>query len=431
MKDETLRIMRLVEQGKLSAEDALELLEAMDDGPKVDATTNADASAHAAPGETPPPQPEAQAADDSVKEEVKQQSKKAEEAFRGIFQEIEELGRSVAKNVNWSDISKQVNENVNRGVDAIKKAAEDAKKSGSFTGLFGHEVSKDVPLPFNVAEGRVFRIEGYNGHVKVVGTDGPGDVKVRGTFRGTSVADAEQKSAGFNPSLQEGDHTVVLRLPEGHDAHVYVEAHVPVGTAVETKLSRGGIEVSGLGANVRAETMSGDVTIVGAKGVVDVRVASGDVSLSDTDASLLTVESTNSDVSLTRVSGVINVRSGSGDLSLSEVAGRTISAETASGDISVLLSNPVMGSLDLRTVSGDVSVEMPDGSDCRVHLNTLRGTVNCGFALDGEQREANTVNGKLGSGAGSLHASAVSGDVSLGLRDSTVSESEATAESPS
>lgn len=422
MKDETLRIMRLVEQGKLSADDALELLDAMDDTPKGEPAPSESAATESPTSDVPPPQPEAQVAGDSVKEEVKQQGKKAEDALRGIFQEIEELGRSVAKNVNWSDISKQVNENVNRGVDAIKKAADDAKKSGSFAGLFGHEVSKDVPLPFNVGEGRVFRIEGYNGHVKLIGTDGPGDVKVRGTFRGTSIADAEQKSAGFNPSLQEGDHTVVLRLPEGHDAHVYVEAHIPVGTAVETKLSRGGIEVSGLGANVRAETMSGDVSIQGAKGVVDVRVASGDISLTDTDASLLTVESTNSDVSLTRVSGVINVRSGSGDLSLKEVSGRTISAETASGDISVLLTNPVLGSLDLRTVSGDVTVEVPDGNDCRVNLNTLRGSVACGFELESEQREANTVNGKLGSGAGSLHASAVSGDVSLGLRDSTVQE---------
>lgn len=412
MKDETLRIMKLVEQGKLSAEDALELLEAMGD-------SRSTATAQEATTSEPPPGPQAQTASEGGAT-GEQAGKKADDAFRSIFHEIEELGKSISKNVNWSDISRQVNENVNRGVDAIKKAAEDAKKSGTFTGLFGHEQTKEVPLPFSVVEGRVFRIEGYNGHVKLIASDDAGVVKVRGTFRGASAAEAERKASEFTPSLQESDHMVVLRLPEGHDAHVYVEGHIPKGTAVEAKLARGGIEIHGLAANVRAETMSGDVNIQNAKGVVDVRVASGDVTLSDTDASLLTIESTHSDIALQRVSGVLNVRSGSGDISMKEVSGRTISAETASGDVSVLLSAPVLGSIDLRAVSGDVKLELPDGSDCRVHLNTLRGNVACDLPLESEQREANTISGRLGSGAGSLHASAVSGDVSLCFRDSTV-----------
>lgn len=411
MKDETLRIMKLVEQGKLSAEDALELLEAMGDS-RSSASTQ-----EAAP---PPPNAQAQTASEGGPS-GEQVGKKADEAFRSIFHEIEELGRSIAKNVNWSDISRQVNENVNRGVEAIKKAAEEAKKSGAFSGFFGHEQTKEVSLPFSVAEGRVFRIEGYNGHVKLMESTDPGVVKVRGTFRGAAMAEAERKASEFTPSLQESDHMVVLRLPEGHDAHVYVEAHIPKGTAVEVKLARGGIEIIGLEANVRAETMNGDVTIQNAKGVVDVRVASGDVTISETDASLLTIESTHSDITLQQVSGVMNVRSGSGDITMQEVSGRTISAETASGDVSVLLTAPVLGSIDLRAVSGDVKLELPDGSDCRVHLNTLRGSVDCELTLEGEQREANTISGRLGSGAGSLHASAVSGNVTLCLRDSTVS----------
>ena len=51
----------------------------------------------------------------------------------------------------------------------------------------------------------------------------------------------------------------------------------------------------------------------------------------------------------------------------------------------------------------------------------LRGIVNSSIELTDQVREGNRVSGRLGDGAGLLEVSVVTGNVNLGLRDSSQS----------
>lgn len=424
MKDETLRVMKLVEQGKISAEDALELLEALKSAPdSAAAQEKAKAESAAASGEsagTASQGERTQSAESEAVQDGAQAGDKKDDPVTKFFSQIEEIGKSVASGIDWKNVTSQVNTGVNKGLEGLKKAADEARKSGAFSAIFGAEMNRDYELPLAVPSGKTLRIEGNQSNVRLISTQGVGSVTIDATFRAATTAEAEKKAELFMPMVQESDHLVLLKLPDGHDAFCEVVAHVTEGTPVEIKVTTGDLMVEGLMASIRAESTSGDVTLAMARGVVDVKVASGDVSLNDIEASLMTVETTSGEVTMTRCRGVMNVRSGSGNVTLHGCRGRTLSLETTSGDVAADLDEPVQGSLDVRTVSGDVMIEVPDGSDCRVNLKTLRGKSESKLALTDEQTGPGSISGRLGGGVGSLTATAVSGNVTLQLRDATV-----------
>jgi DUF4097 and DUF4098 domain-containing protein YvlB len=96
-----------------------------------------------------------------------------------------------------------------------------------------------------------------------------------------------------------------------------------------------------------------------------------------------------------------------------------MSFETASGNVTVDLDEAITGTLNVRTVDGNAMASIPDGSDCRVSLSTLRGSVHTSFALEDEARADSRVTGRLGAGSGTLDISAVTGNITLELRDQT------------
>ena len=202
------------------------------------------------------------------------------------------------------------------------------------------------------------------------------------------------------------------------DARADVVIRTKTGVPVEAKITSGEVKVFKTGGSVRISSVSGDVEVREVEGTVEVNVVSGDVRIEDAKASILTVESKSGDIHLTKVSGSLNVRTSSGDVMARNCSARTFSVEAASGDVDLDISQPVEGAINVRTVSGSIKIDVPDGSDARVMLSTLRGSVSTSIELLDETQEKLTINGRLGEGSGSIDASAVNGDVHLGLRAS-------------
>ncbi|MBX3111750.1 MAG: DUF4097 family beta strand repeat protein [Fimbriimonadaceae bacterium] len=407
MKEETIRIMKMVQEGKISAEDAAELLEAFNDSPDTESRT----------GETPKGDaPEGEA------EEPKASAKEHSDVFGTFFGAIDQLTKDVSKNVNWSDIADKVRKGVDKGVDAIKQVADDATKGrGGWANLFGEQADRVVELPLKVPAGKVLKIESANGNVKIEGGEPVGSVRVAARFKGYSEAEAKQLADQYMPVLEEGYDFIALRHNVSDRMSADVIAKVAEGTVVEIKATSGDVEVKGTKAGARVTSTSGDVKLDGVGGSVEVSAQSGEVELSNSSCSVVTVESKSGSVALTGVTGLLSVRSASGDVNLRECSGRTVSVEASTGDINVDLVAPVEGAANLRSVRGDVNLEISDGSDCRVHLSTLKGAVAVhGLDLKDENRDKLVVTGRLGEGTGTIDMSAVSGDVNLRLRDSSV-----------
>ncbi|HXH62121.1 MAG TPA: DUF4097 family beta strand repeat-containing protein [Fimbriimonadaceae bacterium] len=461
MKEEIRRIMKLVKDGKLSPDDAADLIEAFEDSeqservgggdeeagraearPRSDSRADApfagDESADGgsvgaakraggAKGSHAADEAEEEEEDgaDGVEEEVTETTGTKtgrRDPFKSLVDSIEKIGKDVAGNIDWTDVANKVKVSVEKGTEAVRKAADDAKHGRGkfrFGIIFGSQESKTVELPLTVPEGKILRIEGEAGDVRITGGAESGHLTATATFRAHNEEEAKAKAEEYTPMIEESEGQVLLRHPDSSDCTVDLDVYVPDGVPVEVRLQSGDIRVIDTRSSCRVMGRSGDVVLKGLDGTVDVSLHSGDVRIEDTKSAVMSIETKSGDITMIDTQGVVNVRTSSGDVRVRRGSGRTLSIEAASGDVLVEMAEPVMGAMNIRTVSGDAKVMIPDGSDCQVMLSTLRGSVSSTLEMDDLNQESLTITGKLGQGSGSIDVSAVNGDVHLGLMDSS------------
>lgn len=412
MKQEIQRIMQLVKDGKLSPEDAAELIEAFQEAPNEDLDPDPTTQS-----QTYQEQTTAQTTNHDSSQT--KQSKSDNDPFAKLVESIEKITKDVSKNVDWKSVAGSVREGVSKGVEAIKSAAEEAAKGkGPFGAVFGSQIHRTVELPLHIPQHKVFRIEGHAGDVRIEGGYPVGSVKIEASFKAYSDEEARAIADRYTPILEESEDAVTLRQPDPEGTIADVTVKLPTGTPVVAKLASGDFETTATQASVKLESASGDTRVREAKGVVEIRTASGDVKISQS-AAAVTVETKSGDVILDHVDGSANLRTSSGDITLYNHKGRTLAVDAASGSITADLLEPVEGSLAIRTVSGDITLHLPDGSDARVNISTLRGTVECKLPLQDAAIEHAKAQGRLGSGNGTFDVSAVNGDIFVALRDAT------------
>jgi DUF4097 and DUF4098 domain-containing protein YvlB len=381
MKEETQRIMKLVQEGKLSPEDAAELIDAMHEG---------------ASEETKP-----QTDDEVWKVKVK-----------GITEAIDSIGKGVSGAVNWQDVGKQIRQSVKKGLETAKVHIEHVGKGG----WFGATEEKDITLPLPSTEGKTLKIEGYSGDIQVVGGQSEGKIIAHAIFRASDDEEAKRKAEEYTLVVEESDHAIIIRQPSISGLTVDIKVMAPGKISTEARTHSGDVSVVDTGMSTRVASQSGDVHIKGVEGMIEVNLNTGDVTLEDAKSCDVAIENRTGDVTLRRVDGNVNVRSATGDLRVLSFGGGTASLESVSGDISVDTSEPISKTFNVRTVNGDALVNVPDGSDCRVSLSTLNGDASCDIKLEDEARAGNHITGRLGSGSGNLDVSAVNGDVTLKQR---------------
>ncbi len=390
----------MVQDGKLSADDGAELIDAF-----LSADTGGEpASEGRQEGGPPPPPADAQA--------------QIKDPFKSMIDAIEKLGREATESVNWTEVSKQVRTFSKKGLEGLKVGVEQIKKGDlGWPWQVAQEV-KEITLPLPIADGKSLRVENARGNVRIVGGFDEGAVIAKAKVRGTDAEEARIKAEEYTLIVEESDNQVLIRQPDVGGLTVDLEIQVAGKVSVSVHTEAGDVGVLDTGGGCRVNSRSGDVTLRGLEGAIEVVSQSGDLSVSDCKAKGLVLENKSGDLMLKDIKGDINARTGSGDVCLSGCAGRSVSVETVSGDVSADLPEAVTGTLNVRTVNGSVELGIADGSDCRVSLSTLRGTVTCEVELADEARSEGRITGALGDGGGTLDASAVSGNIALRLRDS-------------
>lgn len=408
MRDEVQRISKLVAEGKLSPEDAADLIDAFYASERGGYEPEEDAP-------TPPPGPEAGA---TATEEAKgTNGAHPRDPLRSLVESIEKLTKEGVDSVNWNEVSKQARQSAKKGFDALKSGIEDISKGKVHLGWLATGEAKEVVLPLSLPEGKTLKVENACGDVQIVGGAATGSVTARARFKGATTEDAKAKAEAYTLVIEESDHVVLIRQPDVSGLRVEIEIKVPGHGGVEVRAEAGNVEIQDTKGACRVVTKSGDVKLKGLNGVVEVNGESGDVSIEDATTPSLSVENKNGDISLISVHGNLNLRSATGSVRLKQVGGKTIAIESVSGTIEADLDEPVTGTLNVRTVNGDVKLGIPDGSDSRVSLSTLRGNVSCNLELSDQAKQDQRITGRLGAGAGTLDVSAVTGDVTVELRN--------------
>lgn len=125
------------------------------------------------------------------------------------------------------------------------------------------------------------------------------------------------------------------------------------------------------GSRVAARTASADVRLDGRFGEVEVKTASGDLSIGATQSFDLSTAS--GDLEADSIDGDARISTMSGDARISEITGRA-HITTASGDVRI---EHLGGDLLVSTTAGDVRIERFDGTD--VTFKTVSGDLDIGM----------------------------------------------------
>lgn len=226
-----------------------------------------------------------------------------------------------------------------------------------------------------VATGQTLEIRGINGEIKAVAADGA-DVEVTARFREGDRGDARDV------------HVAVLE----HDGGVTICAVYPGSRHGQPNACRPG----GGGQNVRDNDTKVDFTVRVPAGVhLSAHSVNGDV----------TAEGIGSDVQAGTVNGDVNVTA-AGHVDAHTVNG-SIRARMGRGDWS--------GELSFSTVNGNITVNLPDGVGANVSASTVNGGIDTDFPLTvrgrfGPQRISGSIGG---GGSRSLSLTTVNGGIRL------------------
>ena len=144
---------------------------------------------------------------------------------------------------------------------------------------------------------------------------------------------------------------------DNNDVSVHFVVRVPDGVRVDVSTVNGGLEVSGVTTDVRANTVNGSITARSAGGPVRAKTVNGSITVS------------------------------MGSLGSAE----DLEYETVNGAITIALPATFGAQLELSTVNGHVSTDFPITVSGTLSPKRIRGTVG-----DGKTRlRASTVNGSV------------------------------------
>lgn len=148
------------------------------------------------------------------------------------------------------------------------------------------------------------------------------------------------------------------------------------------------------GSDLVLRGSSADLDAVGALGAVDVKTASGDVSLEDVAA--LTAETASGDVRVRDVETTLDLRTASGDATVRRCGG-ALSANLVSGDLAIgeaaaglivttvsgdVRVHAVGGDIRVQSVSGDVRLAIKPGEHLYVDAGSVSGTMRSELGLE-------------------------------------------------
>ena len=227
----------------------------------------------------------------------------------------------------------------------------------------------------SLAAGQIVRVHNVEGDVTVTPSTS-GRVEIVGVKRGSSrdyddvTAEVHESSDGIVVCVvrRDTDDDCDSRGYRSHDDRGYRSR---VRMDLEIKLPSS--------LEIAANSISGNVSVVGAQGNVRVNSVSGDLRLERLRAT------------------AVRARTVSGEVTAS------IEALTGSGDLS------------FQSVSGDVVLELPRGLDADLSMSSVSGQLDSDFqmTLGGGRMNRHRIEARIGRGGRDLDITTVSGDVRL------------------
>lgn len=470
MDENVMRVLQMLQEGKISAQEAETLIAALR------GESAASASATASAGEKPKEGKEG-------KEENKSffKSPNIEFDFDNLGKRISEAVSKVQPEKIVRRVQAQIRTATRAGAHwgttvsaKVRTWTEGSDTRPQNTGNLPEAV-ETRDQEFHLEAGAFVSVENPLGNVKVTGiSSGPAVVSIRKVVWAVRSEDLKAASDQIEVSVNGTDSRLDVKAsaPDHfRDVTVDLELRVPMNVRARVSTHFGEVElaqIEGLAEGVttsgelrmldlkgdaRGETASGDIRLARIGGAGTVATQSGDIHAEDIGRGLsantasgdvkaqrveggrvecksvsgdvhvqqvgmhapldITVESISGDAHLSEASGNIGIKAVSGDAKAENVAATRLQAQTVSGDVHVGLREAFSGTMQVNTVSGDVGIALPEGSNVRVSLSTTSGELRCDYDAHDVTATETLWTGQIGTGAGTLNVQTISGDAHI------------------
>lgn len=235
-------------------------------------------------------------------------------------------------------------------------------------------------------------------------------VEIGGGRQKDTVHEIEQ-----NPPIRQEGNSIHIDYVNAHNISVDYEITAPADTTVRTRSGSGDQTIEGTRGNVDVQTGSGDVKLASLQGEIRLQTGSGDVRAREVSGSVKGGTGSG-DVEIEEMGpGDIDLHTGSGNVTARGIQG-AFHGETGSGDVTA--EGTQTGSWDIRTGSGNVHVRIPSNAGFDADISTSSGSIDVSAPIEmtvqgrvGESRKQ--IQGKARGGGPLLRVRTGSGDIHI------------------
>lgn len=226
---------------------------------------------------------------------------------------------------------------------------------------------------------------------------------------------AEVQELQNNPPIRQNGNSIRIDYVNMTNISVDYEITVPENTAIRSHTGSGDQTVEGLKGNVDLESGSGDLRLARLTGEMRFQTGSGNVRGREIMGPAK-VKAGSGDIEIEETgAGDVDIRTGSGNITVNGIDGG-FHAEAGSGDIHGKGQPKNMWSV--RTGSGNVHLNVPSDAAFDVDISSSSGSVNLGHpvttTIQGRVQETRkSVVGKVRGGGPTISVHTGSGDVSV------------------
>ncbi|MBS1849590.1 MAG: DUF4097 family beta strand repeat protein [Acidobacteria bacterium] len=291
------------------------------------------------------------------------------------------------------------------GLVSVASAAE----QGSFQRKL--QVSGPVTLDVVTGSGDIQIRNGVAGEVQVMGR-----IRVSTDwFGGGSDARDKVKRLEANPPIQQSGNIVRV----GHitdpslrrNISISYELVVPADTRLQSQTGSGDQTISGIQGPVEVQAGSGNVTTSAIGGPVQAQTGSGNLTLHDVRGNVR-ARAGSGEIEATAIGGGFDGESGSGNVTLTQSAPGSVRVHSGSGDMEL---RGVHGSLEAETGSGQLHAEGRPSGAWRLRSGSgdihLKLATEAGFDLDAKTGSGDISLGSPITVQGNISRKSVQGKV--------------------
>jgi DUF4097 and DUF4098 domain-containing protein YvlB len=249
---------------------------------------------------------------------------------------------------------------------------------------------------------------GRKASVSIINEYGPISVRPTGGNEVIVTTITNSDSVQVDPSHSSNRVDLQSHLLPGADSQtgrVEYEVQVPADASVMLHSSDGALH---------AEKLSGDLTMEGASGAVDVR---------DIDNAHVHIKTLSGPVTLSNVQeGHVEVTSLSGNVTMNNVNAPIVEVNSNSGKINYAGNFGDGGNYSFTSHTGDIEAIAPATASIDVKARSIKGQVESDFQLDSKQHSSfvsqmgSAFVGTIGKGASSVKLHSISGRIHLKKR---------------